>query len=67
MMVIDPELQLLTIAEAAKVLNVGRSTLYRLMDAGLLDWVKVTGMRRIQVRDLNRYISSNRRCSGLAA
>ncbi|MEV4974863.1 helix-turn-helix domain-containing protein [Streptomyces scopuliridis] len=45
-------------AEAAKVLSLGRSTIYNLMAAGALAYVKHGRLRRIRWTELERYASS---------
>ncbi|WP_374986555.1 helix-turn-helix domain-containing protein [Streptomyces fradiae] len=43
--------------EAAKALGLGRSTVYELMAAGVLAYVKVGRCRRIRRSDLERYVA----------
>lgn len=52
---------LMTIAEAAAFLRVGRSTLYQLMDRGELPHVKIGSARRIPKRALIALAASNLR------
>lgn len=47
---------LLTPEEAAELLRIGRATLYRLLAAGAIRSIKVGGLRRIAVADLEAYI-----------
>ncbi|MGW3090083.1 helix-turn-helix domain-containing protein [Streptomyces sp. NPDC001108] len=42
--------------EAAEVLSIGRSTLYELMTAGLLEYVKLGRCRRIRRSALEQYV-----------
>jgi excisionase family DNA binding protein len=50
--------RLLTTAEAATVLGIGRSKLYELMARGAITSVKVDRCRRFRQSDVNRFISS---------
>ncbi|GAA2409883.1 hypothetical protein GCM10010433_05790 [Streptomyces pulveraceus] len=43
--------------EAAEVLSIGRSTLYELMTAGLLESVKLGRCRRIRRSALEQYVN----------
>ena len=47
---------LYTIKQTATLLNVGRSTVYNLMDQGKLPSVKVGGSRRITRSALDKYV-----------
>ncbi|PZE73448.1 transcriptional regulator [Curtobacterium sp. MCBD17_019] len=49
---------LLTPAEAAKALGIGRSTLYALLADGTLPSVKIGAARRVRSSDLRRYVDS---------
>lgn len=42
--------------EAAELLSIGRSTLYELMTAGLVEYVKLGRCRRIRRSALERYV-----------
>ncbi|WP_424861658.1 helix-turn-helix transcriptional regulator [Streptomyces sp. MMS24-I29] len=42
--------------EAAELLSIGRSTLYELMTAGLLEYVKLGRCRRIRRSALEQYV-----------
>jgi len=46
----------LTIPEAARALRVSRSTIYRLINDGLLDTVQVRSNTRIRPADLDRFL-----------
>jgi excisionase family DNA binding protein len=48
---------LLTVEEAAERLGVGRSTMYQLIAAGLIDSVRVGRLRRIEPDALATYIA----------
>ena len=48
----------LTIAETAKLLGIGRSKLYNILDSGELKAVKIGQARRIPEDELIRYQSS---------
>ncbi|MFE3601844.1 helix-turn-helix domain-containing protein [Streptomyces sp. NPDC059142] len=54
----QPTRLLYTPAEAAKVLSFSRSTIYNLMAAGALPYVKHGRARRIRWTELERYASS---------
>ncbi|GGZ44623.1 hypothetical protein GCM10010387_43620 [Streptomyces inusitatus] len=49
---------LYTPAEAAEALRMGRSTIYELMAAGVLEYVKQGRSRRIRVSVLEAYVES---------
>jgi excisionase family DNA binding protein len=59
--VINP---LLTIPQAAFLLNVSRRTVYRLIDAGNLERVKIGRSARVTAASLNLYLKSIRRSPG---
>lgn len=44
--------------EAARMLSVGRSTVYELMAAGALKYVKQGSIRRLRRRDLEAYVDA---------
>jgi len=46
----------LTIPEATRALRVSRSTIYRLINDGLLDTVQVRSNTRIRPADLDRFL-----------
>lgn len=48
----------LTIEEAARVLRVGRTTMYALIATGDIESVCIGRLRRIPVRCLHRYVDS---------
>ena len=52
---------LLTVPQAAEALGVSRATVYRLLDAGLLDHVRVLSMRRVRPADITRYLDAQQR------
>lgn len=47
----------ITVLEAAKFSGLGKSTLYELMDAGRLAYVRVGRARRIPKRELMRFLA----------
>jgi excisionase family DNA binding protein len=47
---------LLTVMEAVEVLSIGRTTLYRLMDAGDIRTVRVGSSRRVPMKSLEAYV-----------
>ncbi|MGH4033187.1 helix-turn-helix domain-containing protein [Actinomycetota bacterium Odt1-20B] len=49
---------LYTPEEAAEALAIGRSTLYELMAAGVVNYIKLGRCRRIRRTDLETYVSS---------
>ena len=51
--------QLLTIDQAAAALNVGRSTVYELINEDGLPYVLVKGAKRVPVTSLNWWITQN--------
>ncbi len=51
------ERMLLTVAEAAEVLGVGKSTVYDLMRTRQLPSVKLGRLRRVPVADLDRFVT----------
>jgi len=51
--------RLLTIVEAAEVLSVSRSSIYRLFDAGQLAWVQIGGSRRVASAEIERFIAAH--------
>jgi excisionase family DNA binding protein len=57
----DPETQpLLTIPQAAHWLNMGKATVYRLLDRGALTSIRIGRARRIAVSDLKMFIEGCR-------
>ncbi len=50
------DVQLLTVAEVARTLAIGRSSVYELMYRGDLKSVKIGGCRRIRYSDLGEYV-----------
>jgi excisionase family DNA binding protein len=55
---------LLTVAEAAERLGIGRSTMYVLIADGQIDTVRVGRLRRIEPEALTAYISRMRTTTG---
>jgi excisionase family DNA binding protein len=51
--------RLLTIVEAAEVLSISRSSIYRLFDAGQLAWVQIGGSRRVAFTEIERFIAAH--------
>lgn len=58
---------LLSIAQAQKVLGLGRSTLYRLMNAGRIAWVQIGSRRKFEFAELLRFIRDNRVAAPVSA
>lgn len=50
---------LLTIPEAAAMLRISRSSIYRLFDSGELFWVLICGKRRVSTAEINRFIAAH--------
>lgn len=59
----EPSTALLTIPEAAAQLRCSRATVYRLLNAELLPYVRVGSLTRIERSALERYITGLRRAS----
>lgn len=55
-----PDTRLVTISGAAKLLCIGRSTVYRLIDTKRLDVVDLNGCRRITMRSINEFLDGDR-------
>jgi excisionase family DNA binding protein len=51
--------RLLTIVEAADVLSISRSSIYRLFDAGHLAWLQIGGSRRVASTEIERFIAAH--------
>ncbi|HUY32078.1 MAG TPA: helix-turn-helix domain-containing protein [Pirellulales bacterium] len=54
-----PEQTLLRVPEVARRLNLGRSTVYMLMDAGRLGYVRLGRSRRIPVSAVEKLLAEN--------
>ena len=50
-----PELNLLTVEEAARRLSIGRTTLYALLKDGQINSVSIGHLRRIPAKELTAY------------
>jgi excisionase family DNA binding protein len=50
---------LLTISEAAAVLRISRSSIYRLFDSGELGWVQIGASRRVTSAEIHRFIAAH--------
>ena len=57
--------QLHTIEEIGKILNVSRSTVYRLIDRGDLLVINVVGCRRITETSLKKFVKDRERAAKL--
>ena len=51
--------RLLTIPEAADVLRISRSSIYRLFEAGELAWVQIGAARRVTSAEVNRFVAKH--------
>jgi excisionase family DNA binding protein len=58
-LVVQDELQLLTVAEAAALLHCHWSTIYRMMQSGEMTHIKFGRSRRLRRSDLETFISSH--------
>ena len=59
---LDPScLQLLAVPDVARLLSVGRSTVYELINAREIESVKVANARRILVVSVHQYIERQRK------
>ena len=54
------ETRLVTISGAAKMLALGRNTIYRLIETKRLDTVDLNGCRRITVKSINEFLDGER-------
>ena len=52
---------LLTVPEAATLLGVSKSTLYRIMDSGEIEYLYVRSRKRIRPAALERYVDMQQR------
>ncbi|NTW41648.1 MAG: helix-turn-helix domain-containing protein [Cellulomonadaceae bacterium] len=57
----DPQPVMLTIAEAAQRLSIGRSMLYELMASGAIESIHIGRLRRIPVDCLTDFVDRRRR------
>lgn len=55
-----PSRKFLNTKEACSYLEIGRTTLYRYMDHGLLAYHLVGGQRRLTITDLDEFLERNR-------
>jgi len=59
---LDPShLQLLAVPDVAKLLSVGRTTVYSLINAREIETVKVANTRRVLVVSVHQYIERQRK------
>ena len=56
----EPAPALVTIKQAVRILNLGRSTIYQLIDAGEIETVHFGRSRRIPVRSLTELVARRR-------
>jgi excisionase family DNA binding protein len=57
----EPTRLLLTVEEAGKTLQAGRSTMYKLLESRQIESVKIGRIRRIPVDALQAYVETLRR------
>jgi excisionase family DNA binding protein len=50
---------LLKVSEAAAVLRISRSSLYRLFESGELAWVQIGASRRVTSAEIHRFIAAH--------
>ena len=51
---------MLTVLQAAEVLNLGRSTVYGLIDSGELESIRIGRLRRIPMEAITDYVARKR-------
>lgn len=56
-----------TIPDAGRMLSVKRSTIYKLMEAGSLDSIKVGKRRLVLVESVHRFVAAQKNASPLLA
>ena len=54
------ENRLVTITGAARLLSLGRNTVYRLIETGRLDTVDLNGVKRVTMRSIHAFINGER-------
>ena len=54
------ENRLVTIAGAARLLSLGRNTVYRLIETGRLDTVELNGCKRVTMRSIRAFVDGER-------
>ena len=54
------ESRLVTITGAARLLSLGRNTVYRLIETGRLDTIDLNGVRRVTMRSIHAFINGER-------
>ena len=54
------ESRLVTISGAARLLSLGRNTVYRLIETGRLDTVDLNGVKRVTMRSIHAFINGER-------
>ena len=54
------ETRLVTISGTARLLSIGRNTVYRLIETGRLDTVELNGCSRVTMRSINAFLDGER-------
>lgn len=54
------DLRLVSIAETARTLNIGRNSVYRLLESNRLDAVELNGSRKITMISINEFLGGER-------
>ncbi|MGU3650610.1 helix-turn-helix domain-containing protein [Mycolicibacterium sp. A43C] len=62
-----PRRHLLTVAEAAIALKIGKTKLYELFAAGELAWVQIGAHRRVAEAEIDRFIADHTERSAVPA
>jgi len=54
------DLRLVSIAEASRTLNLGRSSVYRLIDSNRLDAIELNGSRKVTMESIEQFVNGER-------
>ena len=61
------ENRLISISGAARILALGRATVYSLINTGRLDTVELNGSRRVTMRSIHKFVAGERPANDLTA